>query len=134
MAIDKLPFPSNDRAAAIQIVAAQQESVPWDVVKNKETLPNFFRVRFHDGRRLSFAYSDLREIRLLHAGHLVLGLYGMEKYHIVLEGRRLEELATLFEQNRVKSFREDGPRAFERDESKPAIDSVTVETLTGPSY
>lgn len=129
----RLPFPSNDRQPAMPVLASNKAAlVPWECVQDKEGLPNFFRIRFHDGRRISFAYSDLREIRMIHAGHLVIGLYGMEKYHIVLEGRRLEELARMLEINRVKSLFEDGPRAFERDESKPAIDRCTVETLTGP--
>lgn len=131
----KLPFPTNDRRPAMRVASSNdQKGAPWEVVQNKEPLPNFFRLRLHDGRQLSFAYADLREIRLIHAGHLVLCLYGMEKYHIVLEGRRLEVLASQIELNRVKSFTEDGPRAFERDETQPAIDTVRVETLTGPSY
>ena len=90
-----------------------------------------FQVQFHDGRVNSYAYCDLRETRLRDAGYLQLCLLGMEKYHINITGRNLSELAKLIGAGKIKSFMELGPRTFERPEEIPAIDKITVETLTG---
>ncbi len=93
-----------------------------------------FQVQFCSGRIVSYAYSDLREIRFRDAGFLQLCLYGMEKYHITIEGRNLTELANLIGSGKIKSFVELGSRTFERAEESPSIDKITIETLTGPAY
>ncbi|WP_146575303.1 hypothetical protein [Botrimarina hoheduenensis] len=91
-----------------------------------------FQVRFCDGRSISYSYCDLREIRVRDAGHVQLCLLGMEKTHVSVTGRNLSELAELISSGKIKSFSELGPRTFDRPESSPSIDKVTVETLTGP--
>ena len=124
----KLPFPTNDRRPAMRVASSNdQKGAPWEVVQNKEPLPNFFRLRLHDGRQLSFAYADLREIRLIHAGHLVLCLYGMEKYHIVLEGRRLEVTFTNSDINAIVFHR--WVENFFSDTGQ-AMDFVDKENIT----
>ncbi|NOY42777.1 MAG: hypothetical protein GXP26_13205 [Planctomycetes bacterium] len=92
-----------------------------------------FQVRLSNGNIVSFAYCDLRETRLLSAGYLKLCLFGMEKYHITIEGRHLTDLANLIGMGKIKSLTELGPRTFEHPETCPSIDKITIETLTGPA-
>ncbi len=92
-----------------------------------------FQLQFCDGRVISYAYCDLRETRLRDAGYLQLCLLGMEKYHITIEGRNLTDLANLIGTGKIKTLIELGPRTFERPESSPSIDKITVEALTGPA-
>jgi len=75
----------------------------------------------------------LRETRLLSAGYLQLLVYGMEKYLITIEGRHLNELATLIGMCRIRSLEELGQRTFIRPETCPAIDKISIEELTGPA-
>lgn len=134
--MSKLPFPappSNDRGSFTPSIVRNQAETPWTRCKKTDPQPQMFRIKFADGRVLSWAYSDLRETRMLHAGYLTLCIMGMEKYHIVLEGRNLTELAELFYDMRVTFIEELGPRTFDRPEDAPAINKVTVDTLTGPS-
>lgn len=129
-----LPFPSNENAFGPNLVGSKGDEVPWTRTKANEPPPVMFRIRFCDGRVIGFAYSDLRETRLLHAGHLTLCVYGMEKYHLVIEGRRLADLAELISAGKIKSLTELGPRTFDRAEEAPSIDRITLETMTGPSF
>jgi hypothetical protein len=126
-----LPFPSNENPFPTSLTAVREDKVPWTRVKANEPPPVMFRLCFCDGRVVSYAYSDLRETRLLHAGHLTLCLLGMEKYHVVIQGRRLSDLADLFSAGKVKSIVELGPRTFDRSEAAPSIDKITIEALTG---
>lgn len=129
-----LPFPSNENTYPTSLTTVQEDKVPWTRTKANEPPPVMFRLSFHDGRVVSYAYSDLRETRLLHAGHLTLCLFGMEKYHIVIQGRRLSDLAELLSAGKIKLLEELGPRTFDRPETAPSIDKITVEALTGPSF
>ena len=106
---------------------------PWKRIKATDPAPIMFQVQFCDGRVVSYAYCDVREIRLRDAGYLQLCLLGMEKLYITLEGRNLTELADLLGTGQIKSVAELGPRTFERPESSPSIDRITVEELTGPA-
>lgn len=128
-----MPFPSNENPRP-QLAVEKSLDAPWKRAAPTEPPPMMFQVRFHDGRVTSYAYADLRETRLRDAGHLQLCLFGMEKYHLTIEGRNLTELNALIGAGKIKSLDELGPRTFDRPESAPSIDSITVEALTGPSY
>lgn len=129
-----LPFPSNENSHPAEGGVGNAAKTPWMRVNPNESPPIMFHVRFYDGRQVSYAYCDLRELRMRDAGHLQLCLFGMEKIHIEVVGRNLTELAELIAAGKIKSFAELGPRTFERPEASPSIDKITVEVLTGPSY
>lgn len=128
-----LPFPSNENRQPAAAIAANSQA-PWKRAAPTEPAPLMFQVRFCHGAATSYAYCDLREIRLRDAGFLQLGLLGMEKLLITIAGRNLTELAELIAAGKLKSFTELGPRTFDRPESSPSIDKVTIETLTGHDY
>ena len=132
--MNNLPFPSNENSFSTGHIAKTSTEAPWKRAHPNDPPLIMFQVQFNNGRIVSYAYSDLREIRLRDAGFLQLCLYGMEKYHITIEGRNLTELANLIGQGRIKSFVELGPRTFEKAEESPSIDKITVEALTGPAY
>lgn len=127
----RLPFPSNQNRRQAASSIATETDTPWRRTSPTEPSPVMFQVRFCHGAATSYAYCDLREVRLRDAGHLQLGLLGMEKLLITIAGRNLTELAELIAAGKLKSFTELGPRTFDRPESSPSIDKVTVETLTG---
>jgi hypothetical protein len=129
-----MPFPSNENLRPIYGEQASGEEPPWQRSHPHDGPPIMFQMQFHDGRIVSYAYSDLRETRLRDAGHLQLCVYGMEKYHITIEGRHLTELASLIGMGRIKSVIEMGPRTYERPEAGPSIDKITIESLTGPAF
>lgn len=129
-----LPFPSNENRQQAAAAIASTSQAPWKRVSPTEPAPLMFQVCFCDGCATSYAYCDLREIRLRDAGFLQLGLLGMEKLIISIAGRNLTELAELIAAGKLKSFTELGPRTFDRPETSPSIDKVTVETLTGHDY
>ncbi|MCA9232957.1 MAG: hypothetical protein KDA57_20090 [Planctomycetales bacterium] len=126
-----LPFPSNENRVDTVRSIQSPDDLPWKRVSPSEPTPLMFQVRFCDGRTTSYAYCDLREIRLRDAGYLQLGLLGMEKMLISIAGRNLTELAELIAAGKLKSLTELGPRTFDRPETSPSIDKITVETLTG---
>ena len=126
-----LPFPSNENHANGPTPFGAAGKDPWQRTKPTEGAPLMFQVRYCHGGATSYAYCDLREIRLRDAGFLQLGLLGMEKLLISISGRNLTELAELIAAGKIKSFTELGPRTFERPETSPSIDKITVETLTG---
>jgi hypothetical protein len=128
----RLPFPSNENERPSTNDDVLPTDPPWKRMQSNESPPVMFQVCFCNGSVNSYAYSDLRETRLRDAGYLQLCIYGMEKYRLTIEGRNLTELANLIGMGRIKSFVELGPRTFERAESAPAIDKITIETLTGP--
>lgn len=130
----RLPFPSNENTRPARTATPDTAKPPWKRVSPTEPPPFMFQVQFYDGRMISFAYCDLRELRLRDAGHLQLCLLGMEKIHIDIIGRNLTDLAELIAAGKIKSFAELGPRTFERAEENAAIDRITIEHLTGPAY
>jgi len=129
-----MPFPSNENGLTGKSIAKQPKQEPWNLTKPSEQQPNMFQVQLLNGNVISFAYCDLREARLLSAGYLRLCVYGMEKYHVIIEGRHLTDLAELISNCKIKSLTEMGLRTFEHPESCPSIDKITIETLTGPAY
>ncbi|QDV73860.1 hypothetical protein [Botrimarina mediterranea] len=126
-----LPFPSNENQASGHAVMGGVGAAPWQKTMPTEGAPVMFQVRFCHGGATSYAYCDLREIRVRDAGLVQLGLLGMEKLLISISGRHLTELAELIAAGKIKSFTELGPRTFDRPEASPSIDKITVETLTG---
>lgn len=129
----RLPFPVSDTPKPTPAVAVDPLDVPWKRAAPTEPPPMMFQVRFRDGRVISYAYADLRETRLRDAGHLQLCILGMEKIHVSIAGRNLTELANLIGMGRLKSLEELGPRTFDRPESAPSIDTITIDVLTGPA-
>lgn len=129
-----LPFPSNENHQHADSAIATNSQAPWKRVAPTEPAPLMFQVCFCDGCATSYAYCDLREIRLRDAGFLQLGLLGMEKLVITIAGRNLTELAELIAAGKLKSCTELGPRTFDRPETSPSIDKITIETLTGHDY
>ncbi len=129
----RLPFPSNEGPHPVRGLTAERASVPWKRAGPTEPPPMMFQVRFLDGRVISYAYADLRETRLRDAGYLQLCILGMEKIHVSLAGRNLTELATLIGMGKIKSLEELGPRTFDRPETAPTIDTITIDVLTGPA-
>jgi len=129
-----MPFPSNENDFSNGSLTSDSVQAPWKRSNPSEPPPFMFQVQFSDGKIISYAYSDLRETRLRDAGYLQLCLFGMEKYHISIERRHLTDLADLIGQGKIKSLTELGPRTFDRPESSPSIDKITIEALTGPAY
>ncbi len=130
-----LPFPSNENSQAVpSLVGEGLLNAPWKRALPTEPPPMMFQVQFKNGRVVSYAYADLRETRLRDAGFLQLCILGMEKYHLTIEGRNLTELANLIGSGKIKSLEELGSRTFDRPESSPSIDSIRIETLSGPAY
>jgi hypothetical protein len=133
--VQHLPFPSNENRGSLpELTDRYDKSLPWVRTGPTEPPPMMFQVEFLDGYVRSYSYADLRETRLRDAGHLQLCILGMEKYHLNIEGRNLLELAKLIGLGRIKSLTELGPRTFDRPEAAPSIDTITIETLTGPTY
>ena len=126
--MSQLPFPSNNNVAT-SLRPAKPSKDPWTRCKPGEPPDMMFQVRFYDGRIISYAYADLREIRLQDAGCITLCIFGFEKYEITVEGRHLGDLAALLGSAAIKSLTEFGPRSFERSEELPCIDKIAVTTL-----
>lgn len=103
--------------------------LPWKVVAQNASPPLLFGLLFADGRRTSFAYSDLRELRSPDAGRIELGLLGMAKYVVTLEGRHLHELLKLFESHQVSRVQESDPRETDRPEKAPEIVKISITEL-----
>ncbi len=131
--MQSMPFPSNAQDASLPSMrdVSPRPTQPWQWAAPSEDPPIMFKFEMSGGTEVSYCYSDLRETRLINPGYLQLCIYGFEKYLITIEGRKLEELASLLSKGRIKSIRELGERTFDRPESEPAIDRVSVDQLTG---
>ena len=117
-----------------QSIAKKEVKKPWQVALANEVPLMMFTLEMCNGTEVSYAYSDLRETRLLSNDYLQLGLWGYEKYLITIEGKDLKELAACIRKGTVKSIRELGLRTFDHPADLPAIDKIDVQTLTGPAY
>jgi len=127
-----LPFPQKSAAAVLPSISSVTSiEPPWQRVGPHEPPLMMFQVCFTNGRIISFAYSDLREIQRRDAGHLTIGIYGLHKYQLTIEGRHLDELHALLAMAKIKSLTEFGRGGFDRPESSPSIDAIHVEKL-GP--
>ena len=103
--------------------------LPWQVAKSGELPPVMFQLRFQDGTITSFAYSDLREIRYRDAGHVELGISGLRRMLVTIEGRHLRELAEYLGSGMIYWLQEADVRDADTPESQPSITSITVERL-----
>lgn len=129
-----MPFPNKGNSISSQSVANDALELPWKRCSHTDPPLIMFQVEFYNGQTISYAYADLREIRMRDAGYLQLCIYGMEKYHVSIRGRHLKELANWIGKGKIKSLSEMGRRSFDHPETSPSIDSITVETLTGPTF
>ena len=105
------------------------EILPWQIAKGGELPPVMFQLRYQDGSITSYAYSDLREIRYRDAGHIELGISGLTRMLITIEGRHLRELAEYLGSGMVYWVQEADERDVDIPESKPCITSITVTRL-----
>ncbi len=103
--------------------------LPWKVVAQNASPPLLFGLHFADGKRASFAYSDLRELRSPDVGRIDLCLLGMAKYVVTIEGRHLHDLLKLFESHQVLRVQESDPRETDRPEKAPEIIKITINEL-----
>ncbi len=106
---------------------SKADGAPWQTVRNGEMPPLMFQLRFRDGRINGYAYSDLREIRYRDAGYLQLGLCGMSRQLVTIEGRHLRELVELLGNGLVYWLQEADERDVDTPENRPAITALTVE-------
>lgn len=131
--MNHMPFPSNDHTQdAPPQVQADPTKPPWRKLQPTELTPLTFEIEFRSGEIATFAYSDFRGVKLLHAGYLIISVLGMEKYHVIVEGRQLSDLARLISLGKIHGFRETPFQGYEVPENVPHIESVTVDILTGP--
>lgn len=103
---------------------------PWHKVRQGEIPPMMFQIRFRSGEIVSFAYSDLREIRVRNAGHIELGILGMAKIRIIVEGRNLGELAECLGCGLIRWMQEEDDREIDRPETSGCIATIQIETIT----
>lgn len=127
-----MPFPSNDDTHSIlPPTKANAAEMPWQKLHPTAAMPLSFEVRVGNGVVETFPYSDFRGTKLLHAGYLIIRVFGMEKYHIIVEGRNLSELAKLLSLGRVQWFGETTVRELNAPESDPCITAIKIDELTG---
>lgn len=131
----RIPFPTNVEPIThykpVQEVADTIKP-PWKEVGQRQDTLMCFEIQLRNGEIHSFPYSDFRGARLMNAGYLVVCVLGMEKYHIVVEGRLLGELARLLSMGKVDRFEETRNHGYELPEVSPHIERITIEALTGP--
>lgn len=131
----RIPFPTNVEPIThykpVREIANKTEP-PWKEVGQRQGTPMCFEIQFRNGEIHSFPYSDFRGARLMNAGYLVISVLGMEKYHIVVEGRYLGELAKLLSLGKASEFHETPNHGYEQPESSPHIERIRIEALTGP--
>lgn len=104
------------------------ESDPFARSMPGELPPMMFQLRLSDGRWLSYAYHDVREIECRDSGHLRMTLATSPKTSITIEGRNLRDLATLLSLASVRWIREADPRAVSRPEEQAEVIRITIES------
>jgi len=119
------------RKAPVQDNVEPTHSKPWLQIRNGEMPPVMFQLRFQNGEVISYAYSDLREIRFRDAGYVQLGIIGMTRMLITIEGRHLRELAEAMGSGLIRWIEESDERDFGRPETSPAITEITIEQVQG---
>lgn len=107
-------------------------SPPYSPVRSGEMPPMMFQIRLCNGQTISFAYSDIREIRSRDAGHVQIGVLAMNRVLITIEGRHLRELANLIGMAKIRWIEEADERAEERPEDSPEIVAIRVEAFDEP--
>lgn len=130
----RIPFPSNDVPASHFKPVREMDTTepPWKKLEHSQNTPMCFEIQFRNGEVQTFPYSDFRGARLMNAGYLIISVLGMEKYHIIVEGRLLGELSRLLSLGRVDWFQETPNHGYELPESSSHIEKITIEALTGP--
>lgn len=128
-----MPFPSND-AGVLPLTPdnTNADTLPWQRLGPTEQTPLSFTVKLRSGEVHTFSYSDLRGTKLAHAGSLTIHVLGMEKIHIVIQGRLLGALAAQISLGRIRSFEESSLAAKDLPEDAPHIERITFDILTGP--
>ncbi|MFV0444760.1 MAG: hypothetical protein ACK5Q5_14405 [Planctomycetaceae bacterium] len=104
---------------------------PWQTIQSGEMPPLMLQFRFQSGETISYAYHDLREIRVRDAGMLQLGIVGLSRLRVTIEGRHLRELVDLIGSGLVRSVQETDERADDLPEQSPCITSIAIETIDG---
>jgi hypothetical protein len=104
-------------------------SPPWQKIRPNEVPPMMFQLRFRSGEMISFAYSDLREIRVRDAGYVQFGVLGMARMLITIEGRHLMELAECLGSGLIRWMQEEDERETERPETNGAITAIQIEIV-----
>jgi hypothetical protein len=99
---------------------------PWQIAKGGELPPIMFQLRFQDGRIISFAYGDLREIHYRDAGHLELRIRGMQPISVTIQGRHLRELAEYLGSGMVYWLQEADERDVDTPEAVPCVISISI--------
>lgn len=109
--------------------ANNDDASPYCRVGSGELPPMMLQIRLADGQSISFAYSDIREIRCRDAGHVQLGIFAMTRVTVTIEGRHLRELSNLLGMAMVRWMEEADERDNERPETEPEIVSIRVEAV-----
>ncbi len=136
MALASKAFEENRRQRIYNKEPSPTEPRPespeaWHRIRNGEMPPLMFQLRFRSGEVLSYAYSDLREIRFRDAGFVQLGLFGMSRVEVTIQGRHLRELSESLGSGLIRWLQEADERDDEIPESQPQISEITIETFPG---
>lgn len=110
-----------------QAAATPDIERPWHTIQSAEMPPLMLQLRFRNGQMVSYAYGDLREIRYRDAGYLQLGIYGLSRVLVTIEGRHLRELAEALGCGLVRWLAEGDD--LDRPEAAPAITSIVIEPI-----
>ncbi|QDS92482.1 hypothetical protein FF011L_12250 [Roseimaritima multifibrata] len=110
-----------------------QEDFPYERIQNGEIPPMMFQLRFSDGRRYSYAYSDVREIYRRDAGHVEIMVLGRTDLLLTFQGRKLDELVNLFGSGKIKWVRERDPRSIAAQDDAIEVDRLTIEVAPPPA-
>ena len=111
-------------------VAAPAPAVPWQSISSGEMPPLMLQFRLRSGETISYSYHDIREIRVRDAGRVQLGLIGMFKLQVTIEGRHLRELGELIASGLVRWMQETDERSDEAPETSPCITSIAIERIS----
>jgi len=131
------PRASNDgqeHPVSRSSIKKKDDDKPWKSVRGNEGPLIMLSFQLVNGSEISYAYSDLRETRLVDAGTLHLCLWGFEKYVITITGRHLKELADEIGRGRVKTIREMGLRTFDHPEKLPAVEKIQITEVTETAH
>lgn len=103
--------------------------LPWGMATDGGMPPMLFQLRFSDGRMVSYAYSDIREIHCRDAGRIEISLYAMSKLVIIIEGRHLSDLAKWLCCAGIRWAQEADPRDVDLPETSPEIAKIAIEEI-----
>ncbi len=104
---------------------------PWQSIRSGEMPPLMLQLRLRTGETVSYAYHDLREIRVRDAGLVQLGIQGLSKLRITIEGRHLRDLGELIGCGLIRWLQETDERDIDLPEISPCITSIVMEIISG---